>query len=184
VAIALLFAGSADWGAINRKWRLRVAGLAAVLFAARLAVVGAVWVRADADYSALAPAIELVPEGGALAVAAPAEAIQAGGVPLLHFPVLAAARRDAFVATIFADPAQQPLRLTSEGARLAAEAPSDSLWRGVKDGSLPPLPGYDELAIVDPPRPIDSARLPGTIIFDSPRLILIRLPRAGETTDR
>ena len=43
---------------------------------------------------------------------------------------MAAARRDAFVATIFADPAQQPLRLTHIAEELAHNRwLSPGVWR-------------------------------------------------------
>ena len=180
VAIALLFAASTDWGAIGRKARLAVTWSALGLLTARLAVICVVWLNADALYAGLAPALDDVPEGGAMAVATPAGSTQAGGVPLLHFPILAAARRDAFVPTIFADPAQQPIRLTKPAARLATEAEPERLWNSLRDGTLPSLPGYDVLAVVDPPRPIVPSRLPGSIVFDSPRLVLIRLHGAVE----
>ncbi|HLG87789.1 MAG TPA: hypothetical protein VKZ79_11415 [Alphaproteobacteria bacterium] len=180
IAIAFMFVASTDWSQISRKGRLLVASGALVLFLARLAVLSVIWMKADKLYAELIPALDLVPKGGALAIAAPVGSTQAGGIPLLHFPVLAAARRDAFVPTIFADPAQQPIRLTHIAEELAKEASSDRLWRGIKNRDLPPLPGYDVLAVIDPPQPMDRASLPGPILFDSPRFALIRLPEARE----
>jgi hypothetical protein len=180
IAIAFLFAASTDWSQISRRGRLLATSSALVLFAARLAVVCVVWLKADKLYADLIPAFDLVPKGGALAVAAPVGSTQAGGVPLLHLPVLAAARRDAFVPTTFADPAQQPIRLTHIGEELAREASTDRLWRGIRNRDLPALPGYDVLAVIDPPQPMDKESLPGPVLFDSARLVLIRLPAARE----
>ena len=150
------------------------------LLIVRLAIIGDVWIGADRQYRTLAAAFDKVPYGAKLAVAAPANDVQAGGAPLLHFPTLAVLKRDAFVPTLFADPAQHPLRFTPEAATLATEVPPAILWQTIKDGSLPTLPGYDELMIVDPPRPLDTAKLPGRILFDAPRLLLIQLDAASK----
>ena len=119
--------------------------------------------------------MDLVPEGGRLAVAAPSEAVRAGGMPLLHFPTLAVLRRDAFVPTLFADPAQQPIRFTDQAARLADEAPAARLWQDASAGKLPPLAGYDDLVIIDPPAALDTASLPGPVLFRAARLVMIGL---------
>jgi hypothetical protein len=175
VAIALLFVASADWGAISPKWRKGATATILVLLLVRMAVVETVWLRADREYDALRPAFANIAPSATVAVAAPAEAVQAGGVPLLHFPTLAALDRNAFVDTIFADPRQQPLRLTDTAARLASGHVAGDLWQAAADNSLPPLPGYDDLVIVDPPPGLDTAKLPGPVLFSAPRMMLIQL---------
>ncbi len=177
VAIAFVFVGASDWGAIAAPRRRLIAGGLLALFAVRLAIVGAVWLDADREYAALWPALATVPRGGAVAIAAPAGGVQAGGVPLYHFPTLAVVFRDAFAPTIFADPSQQPIVLTERGRQLASEANEAALWKDAARGSLPTLPGYDRLMIVDPP-PLDRTRLPGPVVFDAPRLIVVDISAA------
>jgi hypothetical protein len=179
IAVAFLFIAATDWSglAFARKRQIGLALFA--LFAIRLGVVGVVWVDADRQYAALMPVFALIPQGGALAVATPADAVQAGGVPLLHFPTLAAVKRDAFVPTLFADPAQQPVRLTPEGIKLAAAAPV-LLWQAAAGAGFPSLTGYNALMIIDPPVPLDRTHVPGKIVFDAPRLMLIDLSRPPE----
>jgi hypothetical protein len=184
IAIAFLLIATTDWSGLTFS-RQRQIGIALfALFAVRLAVIGNVWVQADRQYAALMPVFALIPQGGALAVATPARDVQAGGVPLLHFPALAAAQRDAFVPTLFADPAQQPLRLTPEGARLAAAPPPVALWQAAAGAGFPSLTGYNALMIIDPPTPLDRTHLPGKIVFEAPRLMLIDLSRPPEEPRR
>jgi hypothetical protein len=180
VAIAIIGVAATDWNGLSLRRRAWVGYGLLVLLAVRLAVIGTVWVRADWDYEALLPAFELIPEGGALAVAAPARDVQAGGKPLLHFPLLAVLRRDAFVPSLFADPLQQPVSLTQSATKLAAEAIPAKLWEAIDKGIKPQLPGYDDLMIIDPPPSLDPARLPGQILFAAPRLILIHLTQSAE----
>jgi hypothetical protein len=175
VAIAFVFTGAADWGVIRPRIRRTITAALLLLFVVRLGVVETVWVRADRDYATLFPAFATIPFGGTLAVAAPAEAVRAGGVPLLHFPTLATIGRDAFVATLFADPSQQPLAFTELGATLQSEINPAALWRELAQGSPPALAGYDRLMIVDPRRPLDPSELPGRILFDAPRLVVVDL---------
>jgi hypothetical protein len=182
VAIAFLLAAGTDWPHMAPVGRQRVAACLLLLFAVRLAIVECVWLAADRSYAALMPAFDLVPRGGRLAVAAPAEATRAGGVPLLHFPTLAVLRRDAFVPTLFADPAQQPIRLTAPAASLARGDEPARLWQRLAEGQATALPGFDALMIVDPPATLDDGVLPGPIVFRAKRLALVRVesgPAAG-----
>src|SRR5262249_12785260 len=105
--------------------------------------------------------------------------VQAGGVPLFHFPTLAALDRDAFVDTIFADPRQQPLQFTPLAAGLADHPRPETLWPALAKSSLPALPGFTDLIVVDPPQGLDTAKLPGTVEFTAPRFLLIRLTEPG-----
>ena len=181
IAIALLFVASADWGAITPKGRNGLTAAILALLLVRMAVIETVWLRADRDYAALRPAFSQIAQGAAVAVAA--RTVQAGGVPLFHFPALAVLDRDAFVDTIFADPRQQPLELTDAAAGLATGHLPGDLWQAVADNRLPPLPGYDDLVIVDPPNSLDIGKLPGTVLFSAPRMLLIHLLSPGPGTE-
>jgi hypothetical protein len=107
------------------------------LFVLRIGVIGVAWERAGGVYETLLAALDKVPEGSRLAVAYPADAVNFERVPKTHLPVLAVARRQAFVPTIFAYRGQQPLRLTATGERLAAAAPPDRLWAALIAGAAP-----------------------------------------------
>jgi hypothetical protein len=179
VAIALLFVAVSDWAAIAPKWRAGVTATLLALLVVRMGVVETVWLRADRQYTALRPAFDHIARGAAVAVAAPAGDVQAGGAPLFHFPTLAVLDRDAFVDTIFADPRQQPLKLTERATGLAAHPRPETLWPALSKNALPPLPGYDDLIIIDPPATLDIAKLPGTVEFTAPRFLLIHLPTSG-----
>jgi hypothetical protein len=179
VAIALLFVAASDWGAIAPKWRNGINLALLALLLVRMGVVETVWLKADRQYDALRPAFGHIAPGATVAVAAPAGAVQAGGAPLFHFPTLAALDRDAFVDTIFADPRQQPLRLTNLAAGLANRPRPETLWPALAKGTLPPLPGFTDLIVVDPPPGLDPARLPGTVEFKAPRFLLIHLTDPG-----
>ena len=180
VAIALLFVAGSDWGLIAPKWRTGVTATLLALLLVRMGVVETVWLRADRQYEALRPAFNHIAQGAPVAVAAPASGVQAGGIPLLHFPTLAALDRDAFVDTIFADPRQQPLQLTDLGANLTKHPRPETLWPAAARNALPPLPGFAYLIIVDPPQTLDRTKLPGTVEFTEPRFLLIHLPTGLE----
>jgi hypothetical protein len=175
VAIALLFVATSDWGAIDsRKSKAIIAGLA-VLLTIRMAVIETVWLRGDRTYDALRPMFDHVAPGAKIAVAAPVSEVQAGGIPLYHFPALAIIARHAFVDTIFADPFQQPLQLTDAVAALWINHLPGEVWNAAMRGVLPPLKDYDDVMIVDPPEGFDAGRLGGTVLFAAPRMILIHL---------
>jgi hypothetical protein len=180
IAIALLFVAASDWGAVMPKWRTGITAALLGLLLVRMGVVETVWLRADRQYDELRPALSLIARGATVAVAAPPGGVQAGGVPLLHFPTLAALDRDAFVDTIFADPRQQPLQLTALAAGLANHPPPDTLWPALTQGRMPALPGFTDLIVIDPPPGLDAAKLPGTVEFTAPRFLLIHLPTGLE----
>ncbi len=181
IAIAFLFVASSDWSAID-PWRRKIIAVALLaLFIVRMAVVLDVWIQADREYARLLPAFDAIAPGAAVAVAAPAEAVQAGGIPLLHFPTIAVIKRDAFAPSLFAAPYQQPVRFTPYAARLAAKDPPDLVWRLLSQDKPVNLAGYDDLMIIDPPDNLDIGKLPGMILFSDPRLILVRLtPQMAE----
>jgi len=180
VAIALLFVAVSHWSdAVTPRWRRGVAIALAALFLVRMGVIEAVWLKADRQYEALRPAFGHIAGGAAVAVAAPASGVQAGGMPLFHFGALAALDRDAFVDTIFADPRQQPLQFTPLAAGLADHPRPETLWPMLAEGTLPPLTGFTDLIVIDPPPGLDVSRLPGTVEFTAPRFLLIHLTAPG-----
>ncbi|HEX4504756.1 MAG TPA: hypothetical protein VH722_03420 [Alphaproteobacteria bacterium] len=180
VAIAFLFVAASYWSdGVAPKWRGGIAAGLAILLLVRMGVIEAVWLKADRQYEALRPALDHIAAGATVAVAAPPGGVQAGGVPLFHFPTLAVLDRDAFVDTIFADPRQQSLLFTPLGAGLANQPRPETLWPALAKGTLPPLPGFTDLIVIDPPPGLDAAGLPGTVEFTAPRLLLIHLTAPG-----
>jgi len=146
-----------------------------VLLLVRMAVIEAVWLEADRAYAALSPMFDKIAPGATIAVAAPSREVEAGGIPVYHFPALAVIRRNAFVDTIFADPRQQPLQVTAPVYRLWADRAPGKLWDAAAKGALPALAAYDDLIIVDPPQDLDTAKLAGTVLFAAPRMIVLQL---------
>jgi hypothetical protein len=147
----LLIAGSAPaWPGVRMA---PAAGAAlALMFLLRLGVVEHVWLGADQAYRDDLAALDLLPEGARLALAAPPRTVQAGGIPVLHLPVLAIARRHDFVPTLFADTGQQPVALTPEGSALAAKDDTAALWTALTGpgGALPAaLKSYDFVVLID-----------------------------------
>jgi hypothetical protein len=115
--------------------RVAAAGMA-VLFAVRMAVVAEVWVGHRRDLAELRAVIADVPPG-ALVYMTNVPQEEAPGYwdlgPLsrrlsnglradYHLPALLLIERHAFWPILFANPAQQPIRLRPEYARLAREA--------------------------------------------------------------
>jgi hypothetical protein len=175
VAIALLFIAATDWGKIKHLRLVCAAGL--LLFLGRMAVIDIQWVKADREYDSLRPALALIEPGDGVAVASPASSVQAGGIPLLHFPTLSIVTRNSFVPTFFADPLQQPVVLNGGFAKRVAEAEPAILWAKIVSGGFTGLADYDDVIILDPPMSLDAAKLPGTVLFAAPRLILLRLAK-------
>ena len=148
----ILVAGAAPQ--LARPWALH-AGMA-LLFLVRLALVEQVWLDSDALYRDDLTLLDTLPRGARLAVASPSRAIQAGQLPELHLPVLAIERREAFVPTLFASPAQQPVALTPAFAALAAAAGPTPLWNALVEQWEKPhepllgaLKSYDFIVFVD-----------------------------------
>jgi hypothetical protein len=135
----------------------RLVGLAvALMFIARMTVIEAVWLEAGERYAAEIAVIDALPPETRLAVAYPPGEVNAGAIPQLHVAVLAAARREAFVPTIFAYPTQQPLALRPPYAALAARTSPAGLWTGFVEGdaaaraaAAPVLRDYDAIAFAD-----------------------------------
>jgi hypothetical protein len=114
-----------------------------------LAVIEYVWLRSDRVYSADFTGIDMLPRGAKLAVAYPAGAVNFVPVPEVHLAVLAVARREAFVPTLFAYEGQQPIALEPPYDALANAATPPELWDVVLAGRNTPkvLQRYDFLAV-------------------------------------
>jgi hypothetical protein len=151
----------------NRRAAAATAAVTAVLLVARLTYIEYVWLRADRVYSADLAGIDTLPRGAKMAVAYPATAVNFTPVPELHLAVLAVARREAFVPTLFAYEGQQPVAFRAPYAALANAATPPELWtlvrasrdRAEAEGGRQALQQYDFVAIVggrlpDVPRPV------------------------------
>jgi hypothetical protein len=138
------------------KTAMIVGSAAAIVLLARLVVVESIWLDADRVYTADLAAIDALSAGAKLAVAYPGEAVNATAIPETHLPVLAVARREAFVPTLFAYPAQQPIALNPPYDRLAAAATPFELWSAFMIGNAEArqrvsaaLAEYDAIVFVD-----------------------------------
>jgi hypothetical protein len=154
---ALLVASSAPRFS-NRRMAHIVGVIILVVLVSRVAVIETVWLRADRVYTADLAAIDALPSGSKLAVAFPSDAVNFSAIPVLHVPTLAVARRDAFVGTLFAYPAQQPIAVRLPYDRLAAASPPTLLWSAFVVGDVeaqhqvwPALAGWDAIVFLDRP---------------------------------
>jgi hypothetical protein len=182
VLFAVLIAAAAA-PSLPRRAALTIGAAAAAVFLARMAVIEAVWLEADRVYAADIAAIDRLPPGAMLAVAYPPRDVNAGGIPQLHVAALAAARREAFVPTVFAYATQQPLALRPRYDALAREASPAALWAAFADGDAAArrevavaLQSYDFIVLVDR-EPIAVAPLPCLEALPSParfRLFALR----------
>jgi hypothetical protein len=97
----------------------------------------------------------MLPQGAKLAVAYPTNAVNFVPVPEVHLAVVAVARREAFVPTLFAYQGQQPVTLKQRYAALADAATPQDLWSvfrasrspGETAGLLRALQPYDFVAV-------------------------------------
>lgn len=140
----------------SRRAAATVAAVAASVLVARLAVIEYVWLRADRVYSADLAGIDLLPQGAKLAMSYPASALNFVPVPEVHLAAMAIARREAFVPTLFALPAQQPVRARPPYASLAEAAQPEQLWAAFVAGDtaamadcLAALQQYDYIVFTD-----------------------------------
>ena len=183
LVIAAIFAASTAAPALNSRFA-RLAALAGLaLFLARTAEVWVHWVRADAVYARLLPALDQVPRGARLAVGYPPEAVDSTAVPTAHLPTLAIVHRDAFVPTLFAYRGQQPVALTPEAERLASLASPSAVWRALMSGNpdpvgaLPVLREFDAVLLLDR-RPFSMKPTPGLVpLAVEPDFALYRVVR-------
>jgi hypothetical protein len=155
VALFLLLIAASAPNLPRRAARLVGIGVAAV-FIARMAVIEAVWRHADTLYAADIAVIDTLPERAKLAVAYPSRDVNAGAIPQLHVATLAAARREAFVPTIFAYRTQQPVVLRPPYDTLAGRTSPAQLWAAFVDGdpgaraaAAPALRDYDFIVFAD-----------------------------------
>jgi len=94
----------------------------------RLGTVEAVWLRSGPIYTQDLAALDSLPKGAKVAVAFPPSAVDMVPIPETHLPTLAVARRDAFVTTLFAYPAQQPIAVKPPFAALAESVDPSDVW--------------------------------------------------------
>ena len=135
VALFVLLVASAAPRFPSRRTAMIVGSLAIVVLLARLVVIESVWRDADRIYTADLAGLDALPAGTKLAVAYPGDAINATTTPEVHLPTVAVARREAFVPTLFAYPAQQPIALNPPYDRLAAAATPFELWSALVTGN-------------------------------------------------
>jgi hypothetical protein len=134
VAMFLLLIGASAVEFPNRRRAAAIGVGVAVLLVARMAVIEHVWLRADRTYSADLTGIDRLPRGVKLAVAHPASAVNFAPIPEVHLAVLAVARREAFVPTLFANEGQQPIALKPSYEMLADAASPRDLWAVIAAG--------------------------------------------------
>ena len=150
VALFVLLVAAAAPRFPGRKTALVIGGAAAAVLFARLAVIEAVWLRADRVYAADLAGIDALPVGVKLAVAYPPGAVNAAAIPEAHLATVAVWRRAAFVPTLFAFPGQQPIGLKPPYDRLAAAATPFELWSALMTGDADArMGGYGALAAYD-----------------------------------
>ncbi|HEX4616812.1 MAG TPA: hypothetical protein VH230_12950 [Stellaceae bacterium] len=118
----------------NRRTAAAIGTAAAALLVTRMAVIEYVWLRADRVYSADLAGIDMVPRGAKLAIAYPASAVNFAPVSVVHLALLAVARREAFVPTLFANKGQQPIALKPPYDMLADAATPQDLWAVIVAG--------------------------------------------------
>ena len=156
VAFFLLLVAAAAPDFPSRRIALLTGTAIALVLVVRLGLVEAVWLEADPIYRADFAGLDLLPRGTKLAVAYPESALATGTIPEIHLPTLAAARRAAFVPTLFAFPGQQPTALKPPYDYLAAVAFPFTLWSAFIDDenaarrrTLAALAGYDAVVFVN-----------------------------------
>ena len=183
LAIALLLIGGSTWQApFARQGRLFLSA-AFALFALRLGVVAATWQASGALYANLLAGLDTLPVGARVAVTFADAEVNVEAAPLLHFPVLAIARRDAFVPTLFAYATQQPVTFTRAYGAVADRLSADALWRFYVAGGAP-LPPEVAQALAQCRYITFASRQPFALragsglqpVFISPRFQIYRLP--------
>lgn len=145
IALWLLLIASTAPEFPSRRVAAAIGAVAALVLLARLAFIEHVWLEAGRVYSADLAGIDLLPRGARLAVAHPASAVNFVPIPEVHLPVLAVARRDAFVPTLFAYKGQQPIALRSPYAALADAARPEALWDALWSNGTAENPGLDRI---------------------------------------
>jgi hypothetical protein len=180
--LALLLVAGSRWTAPLTATARAFAGAAFLLFLVRLGVLGATWLESDRLYAQLLPALDEIPAGSRVAVAIPSDAGIFPPPSLLHFPTLAVVRRDAFVPTLFAFPAQQPIALRRHYAALASQLPPGRLWAALVERTAP-LDSAERAALAEYDFVIFEGRRPFAVqpsnelslLFAVPRFVLARV---------
>jgi hypothetical protein len=190
-ALFLLLVASSAPRFPSRRAAVAIGVAAASMLVLRLAMIELVWHRADRVYSADLAGIDMLPRGARLAVAHPASAVNFAPIPEVHFAALAIVRREAFVPTLFALPAQQPVMLRPPYAALAEAAQPERLWAAFvgNDSSesaspVAALQHYDHIAFTDN-RPVhvppNRCLAP---IFEQPTFQIFAVVRAPSCASR
>ncbi|HEY2618159.1 MAG TPA: hypothetical protein VGI78_12530 [Acetobacteraceae bacterium] len=136
VMLGFLVFAAVDPVRVPKQTSRAVAAGLAVLFAVRMAVVAEVWAEHRRDLADLRAVIAAVPPGALVYMtsvpqqespeywdAGPRSRRLSNGLRAdFHLPALLLIERGAFWPILFANPAQQPIRLRPEYARLAREA--------------------------------------------------------------
>ncbi len=182
LAMALLLIGGSAWQAPQHTVQRAFLGVGLAMLLLRLGMVAASWQASGRVYADILPGLDLLPEGGCLAVAYPGEDIHAEATPLVHLPVLAIARREAFVPSLFTYASQQPVAFTPDYRQLANHLSADLLWSHFVVGDRP-LEGPEALALAkcgtiafSGRRPFDLSVKTGLEpVFVSPRFQIYRL---------
>jgi|HubBroStandDraft_4_1064222.scaffolds.fasta_scaffold00194_18 hypothetical protein len=156
VALFVLLVASSAPRFASPRAAVIVGAATLLLLAGRFGVIEAAWLSADRVYTADLAGLDALPLGSKLAVAFPPDAVNTSPIPVLHLPTLAVARRDAFVPTVFAYPAQQPIVVEPPYDRLASAASPTLLWSAFVAGDVEArqqawtaLAGWDAIAFVD-----------------------------------
>ena len=186
LAMALLLIGGSTWQAPSRSLQRIFFGAAAAMLVLRLGMVAFSWQASGRVYAEILPGLDALPAGSCLAVAHPVEEVHVEATPLLHLPVLAIARREAFVPSLFTYASQQPVAFTPEYRQLADYLSADVLWSHFVTGDGP-LDGPDAQALAQCDYIAFSGRRPFDLsvkaglepIFVSPRFQIYRLVPAG-----
>jgi hypothetical protein len=151
LAMGLVLVASLRWAGSARTEARFMLG-AAMLFAVRLGAIMLSWHASNAVYTRMLTVLDAISANNRVAVAYPPAELHATVTPFMHVPTLAIIRRDAFVPTLFASPAQQPVRLTPRFQRLADALTPTELWghfvagRGEIDAAA--LACYDSVVFV------------------------------------
>lgn len=145
----ILTAACAPVAGAIQHWRAAVA-LLLILFGVRTTVLTTQWFRADEIYSQYLKAFEQIKPGGRLLTAIASPGVwKPFPVPITHIPCLAIIKRSAFVPSLFAYPAQQPVRPKGVYERQIKRYSNPNHERGMMPDIDNILKYYDYFLIVD-----------------------------------
>ncbi len=161
LAMALLLIGGSTWQAPSRFLRRVFFGAAAAMLVLRLGMVAVSWQASGRVYAEILSGLDALPAGSCLAVAYLGEEVHVEATPLLHIPVLAIARREAFVPSLFTYASQQPVAFTPEYRQLADGLSADKLWSHFVAGNTP-IDSADAAALAQ----CDYIAFSGRRVFD------------------